>query len=121
VRVPYTVALVLGGLAIALFQPFHGFALTSDIILFLFIPPLVFEAAYHLDVHELRSSLTPIIVLAVLGVVASMFVTGAIVYFGVGTPLIVALVFGALMSATDPVAVIAVFARLGVPKRLSHI
>ena len=122
-RLPYTVALVLGGLGIAVLQPLGQFKFTLDpqIILFVFIPPLVFEAAFHLDLAEIRSTQVPILVLAVAGVLLATFVTGGIVYLGAGVPLTIALIFGALISATDPVAVTAVFRELGVARRLAHI
>ncbi|MCZ7567685.1 MAG: Na+/H+ antiporter [Ardenticatenaceae bacterium] len=121
IRLPYTVALVLSGLAIAIFQPFPRFALTSDVILSIFIPPIVFNAAFHLDLDELRDNVGPILVLAVVGVVISTLIIGGIISLGAGLPLTIALTFAALISATDPIAVIAVFRELGVPRRLSHI
>lgn len=121
IRLPYTVALVVGGLAIAIAQPFPGFELTSELILFIFIPPLVFEAALHLQLQQLRVTLLPILVLAVVGVAVSTAITGAIVSMGAGLPVVAALLFGALISATDPVAVVSIFSDLGAPRRLSYI
>jgi CPA1 family monovalent cation:H+ antiporter len=122
-RWPYTVALVLGGLAIAVFQPLGPFTLTLDpeFLLFVFIPPLVFEAAFHLDLGEIRTTQLPILVLAVLGVLLATGITAGILAGGAGVPLTIALLFGALISATDPVAVTAVFRELGVSRRLAHI
>ncbi len=121
VRIPYTVALVICGLVIAIFRPFHPIELTADLILLIFLPPLVFEAAFHLDYKELRENLFPILVLAVVGVLISTFVTGGMLIWLAGLPIAVAFLFGALISATDPVAVVAIFRSLGVPRRLSHI
>lgn len=121
IQLPYTVALVLSGLVLAILPtPFENLNLTADLILFLILPPLVFEAAFHLDMRELRSNLALIIVLAVAGVLISTLAVGGIVSLA-GVPLGIALLFGALISATDPVAVIAVFKELGVPRRLSYI
>lgn len=116
-RIPYTVALVLAGLALSLRSPL-GVELTPDLILSLFIPPLVFEAAFHINLGKLRENLTAIILLAVPGVVLTMILVGAIVSWGVGIPIELALVFGALIAATDPVSVVAIFRKLGAPKRL---
>ena len=102
-RVPYTVALVVVGLVIT-FQQGTQFNLTSDLILTLFVPPLVFEAAFHIGLDRLRRDLLPILALAVPGVLLTTLLVGVIVAGGVGLPLGVALVFGALISATDPVA-----------------
>ncbi|MBI3942975.1 MAG: Na+/H+ antiporter [Chloroflexi bacterium] len=117
-RVPYTVALVIVGLLITFQQPLQ-INLTPELILSLFVPPLIFEAAFHINLDELRENFSPIIVLAVAGVLLSTFVVGIIVAAGVHLPLPTALVFGALISATDPVAVIALFRSLGAPKQLT--
>jgi CPA1 family monovalent cation:H+ antiporter len=116
--VPYTVALVVVGLLITVGHPV-AIDLTPELILALFVPPLVFEAAFHLEFARLRSTLVPILLLAVPGVLLTTFLVGGIVSWGVGLPLSSALVFGALISATDPVAVVALFRSLGAPKRLS--
>jgi CPA1 family monovalent cation:H+ antiporter len=117
-RIPYTVALVVVGLAITLQQPLE-FELTPELILALFVPPLVFEAAFHLSFDHLRHNLTPILLLAVPGVLLTMLIAGGIVALGVSMALPVALIFGALIAATDPISVVALFRSLGVPKRLS--
>lgn len=119
-RVPYTVALVVVGLFIT-FQNRLQLSLTPELILAVFVPPLVFEAAFHIEFHRLRDNLLPILALAVPGVLLSAFLVGGLVAWGVGIPLSSALVFGALISATDPVAVVALFRSLGAPKRLMTI
>ena len=117
-RIPYTVALVIVGLMIT-FQTSLKFELTPELILALFVPPLVFEAAFHLNFQELRRNLPAILLLAVPGVILTMFIIGGMLVFGIQMSLPIALVFGSLIAATDPVAVIALFRTLGVPKRLS--
>lgn len=117
-QVPYTVALVIVGLLITS-QSTLQVELTSELILALFVPPLVFEAAFHLNVQELRRNLVPILILAVPGVILTMLIVGGIVSWGVGLALPTALVFGVIIAATDPVAVVSIFRSLGVPKRLS--
>ncbi len=116
-RIPYTAALVLAGLAIS-FQSGLELELTSELILSLFLPPLLFEAAFHLSFTELRRNLGIILLLAVPGVVLSMVLVAGIVSLGASLPLSVALVFGSLIAATDPVAVVAIFRKMGAPKRL---
>jgi len=118
IRLPYTVALVLVGLLIT-FEQELAFEVTPELILALFVPPLVFEAAFHLEFNQLRDNLIPILILAVPGVVLSTLIVGGIVSVVVGLPLGVAAVFGALISATDPVAVVSFFRALGVPRRLA--
>jgi CPA1 family monovalent cation:H+ antiporter len=116
-RIPYTVALVIAGLIMTFRQPVV-IDLTPELILALFVPPLVFEAAFHLSVTELQHNLVSILILAVPGVILTMLIVGGLVALGASLSLPVALVFGALIAATDPVAVIALFRALGVPRRL---
>jgi CPA1 family monovalent cation:H+ antiporter len=116
-RIPYTVGLVIAGLLIT-FQTTLKFELTPELILALFVPPLVFEAAFHLNLQELRRNLPAILLLAVPGVILTMFIIGGILSFSIRLSLPIALLFGALIAATDPVAVVALFRTLGVPKRL---
>jgi CPA1 family monovalent cation:H+ antiporter len=116
-RIPYTAALVLAGLVIS-FRSTLQIQLTSDLILSLLLPPLLFEAAFHLSLDELRRNLRLILLLAIPGVLLSTLLVGQVVAWGAGLPLSVALVFGALIAATDPVAVVAIFRKLGAPKRL---
>lgn len=117
-QVPYMVALVVVGLLLTA-QTQLSFQLTPELILTLFVPPLVFEAAFHLNLAELRRNLGAILLLAVPGVVLTMFIVGGIVSWGAGLALPVTLSFGALIAATDPIAVVSIFRLLGVPKRLS--
>jgi len=117
-RIPYTVALVVVGLLITFQQP-QEISLTPELILSLFIPPLVFEAAFHLEFKSLRENWLPIVGLAIPGVLLTTAIVGAIVSWGVGISLTSGLVFGALIAATDPVAVVALFKALGAPKRLT--
>lgn len=117
-KIPYTVALVIVGLLLTA-QSQLNIELTPELILALFVPPLVFEAAFHLNVNELRRNTGAILLLAVPGVILTMFIVGGIVSFGTGLALPVALTFGALIAATDPVAVVALFRLIGVPKRLA--
>jgi CPA1 family monovalent cation:H+ antiporter len=118
IRLPYTVALVLVGLALT-FQGTIQFDVTPELILALFLPPLLFEAAFHVEFQKLRAVLFPILTLAVPGVILGTFIVGGIVAYGTSLTLPTALVFGALIAATDPVAVIAVFRAIGVPKKLA--
>jgi CPA1 family monovalent cation:H+ antiporter len=119
-RLPYTVALVLVGLLITFRQPLE-IELTPEIILALFVPPLVFEAAFHVEFRRLREALLPILVLAIPGVLLTTVIVGYIISAGLGISLSSALVFGALIAATDPVAVVALFRQIGAPKQLSVI
>lgn len=130
-KIPYTVALVLGGLAIGSLHHLQAVKnltqgnqpnwLTPDIVLILFLPPLLFEASINLPFLELRENLIPILLLASLGVLAATLISGFAIHWVFGIPVMIALVFGSIISATDPVSVISVFKEMGVPKRLSMI
>ena len=116
-RMPYTVGLVLMGFGLALAGQVE-LEITSDLILGLLIPPLVFEAAYHLNFSDLQRNLRPILILAIPGVLVTTLLVGGLITLGAGFPLTIALLMGALVAATDPDAVIALIRSLGVPKRL---
>ena len=116
-RIPYTVGLVLAGLLLSLLSSTQ-FQLSPQIILALLVPPLIFEAAFHLRLDDLRRDFWLILALAIPGVILTTFLVGVVVAWGTGLAISAALVLGALVSATDPVAVVALFRRLGVPRRL---
>ena len=125
---PYTVGLVLVGLGLAIaLQQFatepvelveiRGFLL-PEIILTILVPPLIFEAAFHIKFEDLRRNLKEILAFAIPGVIITMLLVGAMISWGTSLQFEVALIFGALIAATDPVAVVALFRSLGVPKQL---
>jgi len=116
-RVPYTLGLVVIGLVITLL-PQVDITIQPTLIFALLIPPIVFEGAFHLNINDLRRDIVPILTFAIPGVILTMAVVGALVSWGTGIPITYALVFGAIVAAIDPVAVIALFRNLGVPKRL---
>jgi CPA1 family monovalent cation:H+ antiporter len=126
IRLPYTVALVIVGLALTLVPNPFEFDLSSELILAIIVPPLIFEATLNLKWENLRKDLGLILVLAIFGTLIGAFIVGGIIY-AAGQTLIpelewvflAAFAFGALISATDPVAVISLFRDLGVGKRLS--
>ena len=118
-RLPYTVGLVLAGAALAATRSHAGLALTHDLIFDVVLPPLLFEAALNLSWSDLRRDLLPVVALSTIGVaLCASVVTGGLVV-GLGWPIESALVFGALISATDPIAVIALIKESRVTGRLS--
>jgi CPA1 family monovalent cation:H+ antiporter len=124
IGLPHTVVLaVLGfvagavGRALGLEIPLHGETF-EEVVIFIFLPPLVFQAALNLSSRDFFRNLLPILVLAVPALVVSAAIIGASLHFGLEVPVAAAMLFGALISATDPVAVVAIFRELGAPKRL---
>jgi len=96
-------------------------AIFGQATLYVFLPALIFEAAWHLDARLMRGSARTIALLAIPGVVLTAGVIALCVHYFGAFQWSSALVLGAILSATDPVAVIAVFRRLPVPRRLATI
>lgn len=119
IRLPYTVALVLVGLALSFFPAVTLFELSQDLILAVLVPPLLFEAALRLQWRSVRQNLGIILLVAVVGTLISTLIVGYSVAALLDMNLAAALAFGALISATDPVAVVAFFRTLGVSQRLT--
>ena len=117
-RIPYTVGLVLVGFGLTLIGRTAVPEITSELILVILVPPLVFEAAFLLQLDDLFRELPLVLILAIPGVVLTTLLVGGLVTLTAGIPIAVALVFGSLIAATDPVAVVALFRTVGVPKRL---
>ena len=120
IRLPYTIALVLVGLFVGL-SGFPQIPLTRELVFLLFLPPLLFESALNMDLSHLRENFKTIGILAILGVLVSTVLIGLILHKLLGIPLEVALLFGAMISPTDPVSVLATFKALNAPKRLAVI
>ena len=117
-RLPYTVGLVVAGLGLAAARLETGANLTHDLIFDLILPPLLFEAALNLDWRELRADLAPILALSTIGVAISAAIVAAGMVRLIGWPIPSAVIFGILIAATDPIAVIAMFKDTGVKGRL---
>lgn len=117
-KLPYTVGLVVVGAAVTLSKPDFGVHLTHDLIFDLILPPLLFEAALTLSWRELWRDSLPLLILAGLGTVVSAAVVTSAMVWVLHWPIPSALVFGALIAATDPVAIIAMFKDNGVKGRL---
>lgn len=128
IRIPYTIALVVVGLIIGfthLFEsahlPLSSLHLSKELILVLFVPPLLFEGALNMDLEILQRNALGVFLLAVLGTLLSTFLLGLFAHYVLGLDWAVALLFGAILSPTDPVSVLALFREQGVEKNLSII
>ncbi|MFI3248847.1 MAG: cation:proton antiporter [Rikenellaceae bacterium] len=140
INLPYTVGLFVLGIIVGILN-LNGFLeatpvisesitqvcnIDPDLILNIFLPILIFSAAYELDIQIFKKTLVNSTLLAVPGMIIAMFMTGALMIgishlapsYG-GWNWSFALMFGALISATDPVAVVALLGELGVSKKFS--
>jgi len=117
-RMPYTVGLVLAGMALYFSHIYMRWHLSRELKFSVFLPPLVFEAALFIPWDELRKDLPVVGLLATLGVVLAAGVTAIGMRYGLDWDWASAIVFGVLIAATDPVAVIATFKEAKVPGRL---
>jgi len=132
INFPYTVLLVIVWLLLVplsnteLFDFINHFKLTPDLLFFVFLPVLLFESAYNINYREMIKDWKAISILAVIGLIIS----SVIIWFGLyflfplvwfEIPFIVCLLFGTLISATDPVAVLSIFKSIWAPRRLALI
>lgn len=113
-RLPYTVALVLVGLALSLFGVFTEVSLTSELILLVFLPPLLFEGAINMDLDDLMRRWVQVGVLAIVGTLVSAAAIAAGLSLVLGIPFELAVVLAVMLAATDPVSVLAIFREHGV-------
>jgi CPA1 family monovalent cation:H+ antiporter len=117
-RVQYTVAMVVVGLAVSALSGRGNLEVPPAIAVTILLPGLVFEAAYRLDADELRRAFGGVALLAVPGVIVVAAVVAVVLHNAAGLPLVEAFIVGAIVSATDPVAVVATMRQLNAPPRL---
>jgi CPA1 family monovalent cation:H+ antiporter len=122
-RLPYICWMVLFGalygiLNHTLLPGLPGFKLSPDVILYIFLPVLIFDSSRNLDLDMARAEIVPASVLATAGILVSMAVMGVLLRFVTGCDWQDVLFFAAIMSATDPVAVAAVFKQFPIPEKL---
>ena len=121
-RLPYTVALVVAGLLVGVVAGAAGYPpiiVSPDVVLLVLLPGLVFEAAYRLRLAELRRWFGGLVLLAIPGVLISAAIVAIVLSVATGLRADLAFIVGAMVSATDPAAVVATFKRLRVPGALS--
>jgi monovalent cation:H+ antiporter, CPA1 family len=117
-RIPYTLLLVIVGLGLA-YADVRLVQLSPELILLIFLPPLLFEAAWNLKWSRLKQDLIPICLYAVLGTIIAIVGVAIGLNQLAGLPVTASLLIGVTLAATDPVAVTALFRELGVDKRLT--
>ncbi|MCH7857202.1 MAG: cation:proton antiporter [Gemmatimonadetes bacterium] len=127
ITVPFTVGLVVTGIVLAqigrfggeAFAPIANLRISSDVVFFVLLPTLIFEAAFKLDARTLRENLAGVLLLAVPGLILSTgLIAGMLV---LATPLgwFEALLLGSILSATEHMGITSLLRRLGAPKRLT--
>jgi len=119
--VPYPIPLVLGGVAIGLLPGMPEIELDPDLVLLVFLPPLLYSAAFFSDLRALRANLRPISLTAIGLVLATIGVVAVLAHEVIGLIWPMAFALGAIVSPTDPVASTAIMRRLGAPRRLVNV
>jgi Na+/H+ antiporter len=118
-KAPYPIALVLGGLGISMIPGLPPLRIHPDIIFLVFLPPLLFAAAWFTSVHDLKANFRPIILLAVGLVLFTTVAVGFAVHALIPEiPLAAAFALGAIVSPPDAVAATSIAKRIGLPKRI---
>ena len=131
-RMPYTVLLVVCGSFLvplsetSVFSFITSFELTPELLFFVFLPILVFESAYNMNLRSFTENIYSIGLLAIVGLVILTLFVGGVGYYafklaGLEVPVMALLLFGAIIASTDPVAVLALFKEYGAPRRLTLI
>ncbi len=135
-KLPYTVLLVLVGVLLVpivnlpylknVFGFLDDLVLTPELLFYIFLPVLIFESGFNMNIRKMLDNAWAISLLAVVSVIISSTVIAVLLYLllpliGIQIPFIVALMFGAVISSTDPAAVLSLFREFGVPRRLAMI
>jgi CPA1 family monovalent cation:H+ antiporter len=135
-KIPYTVLLVLVGVLLVpivnlpYLEDVFGFiddlVLTPELLFYIFLPILIFESGFNMNMRKMLDSAWAISLLSVVSLVISTLVIAGLLFYtmpliGIQMPFVMALLFGAIISPTDPVAVLSLFKECGAPKRLTMI
>jgi len=125
IPLPYSIILVILGVGVGLladniagFEFIKHFQLTPEMVFYIFLPALIFESAYHLNLWHFRRSFKNIAFLSTItfGISLIVIAYGVHIFFGINP--VIALLFGSIISSTDPVATLALFKEIGAPPRL---
>jgi Na+/H+ antiporter len=119
--VPYVILLVLAGLGLGLLPGLPDPALDPDLVLVIFLPPLLYQAAFFADLRDLRSNLRPLTLMSVGLVLLTAVVVAAVAHTLLDLPWAAAFALGGILSPTDPIAATAIMRRLGAPRRLVNV
>ncbi len=119
-QIPYPVLLFFTGLILssADFQIFKSLVLEPEMVLFIFLPILLFESAFHFDYKEFRKILLPGFLLSTIGLIVSALIIALLLNLILNLSFVHSLIYGAVISSTDPIAVLTILKSIGVPKKL---
>jgi Na+/H+ antiporter len=120
-QVPYPIPLVIGGLVLGLLPPIPDIRLNPELVLLVFLPPLLYSSAFFTDLRALRTDARVISLMAVGLVLATAAAVAVIGHQLIGLPWAMAFALGAIVSPTDPAAATAIMRRVGAPRRLVNI
>ncbi len=119
-KIPYASMLVIIGLFVGIFRIFPSLNITPYLIYYVFLPIIIFEGAVGIKMRPLISNILPIGMLSIFGTIISAIFTGAVLHFVLNFPLKQSLIFGAIITPTDPISILAllknrIIKRGGVP------
>jgi len=120
-KLPYTVALVVVGLIVAITKVTPDIAISRNVTFMIVLPILLFQGALHMDLSQLKENWKSIALLAVPGVIVSTFVIGLLFHNLWGIGLLSALLLGSILTPTDPISVLAILKQTKTPRRLNTI
>jgi CPA1 family monovalent cation:H+ antiporter len=120
-KVPYPIPLVLGGLALGLIPGMPHIELDPDLVLLVFLPPLLYQSAFFYDLRALRDDARVIALNSIGLTLATAAVVGVVAHEVMDLPWAVSFALGAIVSPTDPAAATAIMRRVGAPRRLVNI
>lgn len=118
IRVPYPILLTIGGIGLAVVPGLPAIHLEPQLVFNLFLPPLLYPAAFYTSWRDFRANLRPILLLAIVLVLLTMTVSAFLFHWLFGLPLGVGFVFGAIISPPDAVAALSVTQHLRVPRKI---
>jgi monovalent cation/hydrogen antiporter len=119
--IPYPIVLVLGGLVLGVLPGVPNIELNPELVLLIFLPPLLYSASVFADLKALRTNLRPILLLAIGLVLATMSLVAVIGHEVIGLTWPMAFALGAICAPTDPIAATTIMRNLGVPRTLVNV
>jgi monovalent cation/hydrogen antiporter len=120
-KVPYPIPLVLGGLVLGLIPGIPDIHLNPDLVLLVFLPPLLYQAAFFADLRSLRADARVITLNSIGLTLATAAVVGVIAHELIDLPWAMSFALGAIVSPTDPAAATAIMRRVGAPRRIVNV